>query len=153
MRRGGAGAAVAGGGGPQGMAVPEADARLLFQQLMVAVDYIHRLGIANRDIKVPPAAELPEGRPPQCSTCCAGSPGSANLRSCFRPGAGCAGDDLNLLAAQQQLPGTTLDCCHTRLGLGLGLPRLGLTNLAPHPGLHNDDIPTLFRIHFRTWSE
>lgn len=34
--------------------VPEADARLLFQQLMVAVDYIHRLGIANRDIKVLP---------------------------------------------------------------------------------------------------
>ena len=34
------------------MMVPEADARLLFQQLIVAVDYIHRLGIANRDIKV-----------------------------------------------------------------------------------------------------
>lgn len=32
--------------------VPEADARLLFQQLIVAVDYCHRLGIANRDIKV-----------------------------------------------------------------------------------------------------
>ena len=33
-------------------AVPEADARRVFQQMMVAVDYCHRLGIANRDIKV-----------------------------------------------------------------------------------------------------
>ena len=30
----------------------EAVCRRLFQQLMVAVDYCHRLGIANRDIKV-----------------------------------------------------------------------------------------------------
>jgi serine/threonine-protein kinase SRK2 len=32
--------------------VPEHVARPLFQQLMVAVDYCHRLGIANRDVKV-----------------------------------------------------------------------------------------------------
>ncbi len=32
--------------------MPEADARRVFQQMMVAVDYCHRLGIANRDIKV-----------------------------------------------------------------------------------------------------
>lgn len=30
----------------------EDDARWIFQQLIVAVDYCHRLGIANRDIKV-----------------------------------------------------------------------------------------------------
>ena len=32
--------------------VPEADARWLFQQILVAVDFCHRLGIALRDIKV-----------------------------------------------------------------------------------------------------
>ena len=32
--------------------LPENQARWLFQQLMVAVDYCHRLGIVNRDIKV-----------------------------------------------------------------------------------------------------
>ncbi len=32
----------------------ESQARWLFQQLMVAVDYCHRLGIVNRDIKVLP---------------------------------------------------------------------------------------------------
>ena len=31
--------------------LPESQARWLFQQLMVAVDYCHRLGIVNRDIK------------------------------------------------------------------------------------------------------
>ncbi|KAL3156012.1 hypothetical protein ABBQ32_013000 [Trebouxia sp. C0010 RCD-2024] len=30
----------------------EADARWLFQQLMFAVDYMHRMGVANRDIKL-----------------------------------------------------------------------------------------------------
>jgi serine/threonine protein kinase len=30
----------------------EHDARWIFQQLIIAVDYCHRLGIANRDIKV-----------------------------------------------------------------------------------------------------
>ena len=30
----------------------EDDARWIFQQLIIAVDYCHRLGIANRDIKV-----------------------------------------------------------------------------------------------------
>ena len=40
-------------GSAQGLtAVPEADARRVFQQMIVAVDYCHRLGIANRDIKV-----------------------------------------------------------------------------------------------------
>ncbi len=33
--------------------MPEADARWLFQQLLVAVEYCHLLGIANRDVKVP----------------------------------------------------------------------------------------------------
>ena len=32
--------------------MPEADARWLFQQLLVAVEYCHLLGIANRDVKV-----------------------------------------------------------------------------------------------------
>ena len=32
--------------------VPETDARWFFQQFIIAVDYCHRLGIANRDIKV-----------------------------------------------------------------------------------------------------
>ena len=30
----------------------EDEARWIFQQLIIAVDYCHRLGIANRDIKV-----------------------------------------------------------------------------------------------------
>ncbi len=38
--------------------MPEAQCRRLFQQLAVAVDYCHRLGIANRDIKVPRSIEL-----------------------------------------------------------------------------------------------
>ncbi len=36
--------------------VPEAGARWLFQQILVAVDFCHRLGIALRDIKVRAAA-------------------------------------------------------------------------------------------------
>ena len=41
-------------------AVPEVEARRVFQQMMVAVDYCHRLGVANRDIKVtPPPFQLP----------------------------------------------------------------------------------------------
>lgn len=35
-----------------GRGIPEPQARALFQQLMVAVDFCHRLGIANRDIKL-----------------------------------------------------------------------------------------------------
>jgi serine/threonine-protein kinase SRK2 len=35
-----------------GMGILESDARWLFQQLLIAVDYCHRLGIANRDIKL-----------------------------------------------------------------------------------------------------
>lgn len=38
---------------PQGTrCIPEAQARRLFQQLLVALDYLHLLGIANRDIKL-----------------------------------------------------------------------------------------------------
>ncbi len=41
------------------MGILESDARWLFQQLLIAVDYCHRLGIANRDIKVGcPARQL-----------------------------------------------------------------------------------------------
>ncbi|KAK9829253.1 hypothetical protein WJX72_004786 [[Myrmecia] bisecta] len=32
--------------------LPEADARWYFQQLIIAVDYCHRMGVANRDIKL-----------------------------------------------------------------------------------------------------
>jgi len=44
--------------------MPEADARWLFQQLLVAVEYCHLLGIANRDVKVPlpPHLSLPTTR-------------------------------------------------------------------------------------------
>lgn len=34
------------------MGISEDDSRWLFQQLIIAVDYCHKLGIANRDIKV-----------------------------------------------------------------------------------------------------
>jgi serine/threonine-protein kinase SRK2 len=34
--------------------LPEGDARWLFQQIALAVDFCHRLGIALRDIKVQP---------------------------------------------------------------------------------------------------
>ena len=50
--------------------MPEADARWLFQQLLVAVEYCHLLGIANRDVKVPP---LP--------VACANSPAYLRLAS------------------------------------------------------------------------
>jgi len=39
--------------------VPETDARWFFQQFIIAVDYCHRLGIANRDIKVRAAIAPP----------------------------------------------------------------------------------------------
>jgi serine/threonine protein kinase len=32
--------------------VPEKEARRIFQQMIVAIHYCHRLGIANRDVKV-----------------------------------------------------------------------------------------------------
>lgn len=35
-----------------GMGISEDDSRWLFQQLIIAVDYCHKLGIANRDIKL-----------------------------------------------------------------------------------------------------
>ncbi len=43
---------------PQLGGVPETDARWFFQQFIIAVDYCHRLGIANRDIKVRCVAPL-----------------------------------------------------------------------------------------------
>ena len=36
----------------QGTSVPEKEARRIFQQMIVAIHYCHRLGIANRDVKV-----------------------------------------------------------------------------------------------------
>ena len=36
----------------QGQALPEDVARLFFQQIVVAIDYSHRMGVANRDIKL-----------------------------------------------------------------------------------------------------
>jgi hypothetical protein len=36
----------------QGGPLPEARARALFQQLITAVDYSHRLGVSSRDIKL-----------------------------------------------------------------------------------------------------
>jgi len=50
--------------------VPEAGARWLFQQILVAVDFCHRLGIALRDIKVRAVAEYmaPEVGSSACST-------------------------------------------------------------------------------------
>ena len=37
---------------PQVPGMAEDEARYIFQQLLVAMDYCHRIGIANRDIKV-----------------------------------------------------------------------------------------------------
>lgn len=34
--------------------IPEADAAWLMQQLVCAVEFCHRMGVANRDIKVRP---------------------------------------------------------------------------------------------------
>ena len=57
--------------------ISEADSRWLFQQLIIAVDYCHRLGIANRDIKVRRAPDcyatdsvftLPEMTNARCGT-------------------------------------------------------------------------------------
>ena len=36
----------------QQMGVPEDEARWFFQQFIIGLDYCHRMGIANRDIKV-----------------------------------------------------------------------------------------------------
>jgi serine/threonine protein kinase len=36
----------------QGVPFPEARVRALFQQLITAVDYSHRLGIVSRDVKL-----------------------------------------------------------------------------------------------------
>ncbi len=55
--------AARGGGGMQ-MGILESDARWLFQQLLIAVDYCHRLGIANRDIKACAAASATPPPPP-----------------------------------------------------------------------------------------
>lgn len=46
--------------------IPEADAAWFMQQLVCAVEFCHRLGVANRDIKVLPAADT------SCLCACAG---------------------------------------------------------------------------------
>jgi serine/threonine protein kinase len=38
---------------PQLMGCPEDEARWFFQQFIIGLDYCHKMGIANRDIKVP----------------------------------------------------------------------------------------------------
>ena len=38
------------------MGCPEDEARWFFQQFIIGLDYCHKMGIANRDIKVRPAA-------------------------------------------------------------------------------------------------
>ncbi len=55
----------------QGRPVPESECRRLFQQLTVAVDYCHRLGIANRDIKLDNLLLQPsrDGGPPVLKMC------------------------------------------------------------------------------------
>ena len=43
---------------PQVMGCPEDEARWFFQQFIIGLDYCHKMGIANRDIKVRPAAYM-----------------------------------------------------------------------------------------------
>ncbi len=59
--------------------MPESECRRLFQQLTVAVDYCHRLGIANRDIKLDNLLLQPsrDGGPPDLKMC--------DVRSCLGP--------------------------------------------------------------------
>ena len=63
----------------QGRPVPESECRRLFQQLTVAVDYCHRLGIANRDIKLDNLLLQPsrDGGPPNLKMC--------DVRRCLTP--------------------------------------------------------------------
>ena len=51
--------------------MPELQCRRLFQQLAVSVDYCHRLGIANRDIKLDNLLLAPanDGGPPVLKMC------------------------------------------------------------------------------------
>ena len=55
----------------QGQPVREVECQRLFQQLAVAVDYCHRLGIANRDIKLDNLLLAPgsDGGPPVLKMC------------------------------------------------------------------------------------
>ncbi len=47
--------------------VPEKTARRVFRQLLLAVEYCHRLGVANRDIKAR-SQPVQEATPRCCST-------------------------------------------------------------------------------------
>ena len=58
----------------------EETARPLFQQLMMAIEYCHSLGIANRDVKVAACRRLE--RPHIVSSCCIVCPMCAWKR-CF----------------------------------------------------------------------
>jgi serine/threonine protein kinase len=40
------------------MGCPEDEARWFFQQFIIGLDYCHKMGIANRDIKVCPMASM-----------------------------------------------------------------------------------------------
>jgi serine/threonine protein kinase len=54
---------------PQLMGCPEDEARWFFQQFIIGLDYCHKMGIANRDIKVHHQAFLTTQRPPNDAIC------------------------------------------------------------------------------------
>jgi len=55
----------------------EKDARWFFKQLMLALDYCHKLGVSSRDIKLENTLlEKAPGRRPMLKLCGKGCPGS-----------------------------------------------------------------------------
>ena len=68
--------------------IPEAHARWFFQQLIIAVDYCHRLGIANRDIKLENTL-LDDSRPlPKVKLCDFGYSKDESLQSLCKTSCG-----------------------------------------------------------------
>ena len=78
--------------------VPEDDARRVFQQMMVAVDYCHRLGVANRDIKVRTSMQRVQATPE------------------FMPKTGSV-IDISINNGQLPLPGLASNCVYLLAGL------------------------------------